>query len=138
VTFGEAWGEGEVAAWPRATEFACDKKKMAGAGTGSVRGVVFGGCSEKRDGDKELAGANGFPADNGQMELFREEGESAIGLANALGGAGIRATHGDECGAGGGGSGGKVAQGTSEGFAADKRGGGGGGEVDAFDDGIGF
>ena len=85
-----------------------------------------------------MAGANGFPADDGKMELFREEGESAVGLANALGGAGIGATHGDECGAGGGGSGGKVAQGTSEGFATDERGGGGGGEVDAFDDGIGF
>ena len=127
-----------MAAWPGATEFACDKKEMAWAGAGSVRGVVFGGCSEKRDGDKELAGANGFPADDGKMELFREEGESAIGLANALGGAGIGATHGDECGAGGGGSGGKVAQGTSESFATDERGGGGGGEVDAFDDGIGF
>ena len=138
VTLGETWGEGEVAAWPGATEFACDKKEMAWAGAGSVGGVVFGGCSEKRDGDKELAGSNGFPADDGKMELFREEGESAIGLANALGGAGIGATHGDECSAGGGGSGGKVAQGTSESFASDERGGGGGGEVDAFDDGIGF
>ena len=87
---------------------------------------------------KELAGANGFPADDGEMELFREEGESVIGLANALGGAGIGATHGDECGARGGGSSGKVAEGTSEGFASDERGGGGGGEVDAFDHGIGF
>ena len=94
--------------------------------------------SDEGDGEEKLSSADGFPPDDGEMKLFCEEGESAVGLANALGGAGIGATHGDECGAGGGGSGGKVAQGTSEGFASDERGGGGGGEVDAFDDGIGF
>ena len=71
VTFGETWGEGEVAAWPGATKFACDEKEMAWAGAGSVGGVVFGGCSEKRDGDKELASANGFPADDGEMSGTR-------------------------------------------------------------------
>ena len=138
VTLGETWGEGEVAAWPGATEFSSDKKDVARFGAGAGGGRFFRNGPQEKDGEEKLSGADGFAADDGEMELFRETGDSPIGLANALGGAGIGAADGDEGGSGGGGSGGKVAQGTSEGFATDERGGGGGGEVDAFDDGIGF
>ena len=36
LAFGEAWGKGEMAAGPRATEFSRDEKKMPWAGTGAV------------------------------------------------------------------------------------------------------
>jgi hypothetical protein len=55
-----------------------------------------------------------------------------------LGRAGIGATHGEEGGSGGGSGSGEIAEGAGESFATDERGGGGAGEVDAFDDGIGF
>ena len=36
LAFGEAWGKGEMAAGPGATEFSCDEKKMSWAGPGAV------------------------------------------------------------------------------------------------------
>jgi hypothetical protein len=36
LAFGEAWGEGEMAAGPGATEFARDEKQMPWAGAGAV------------------------------------------------------------------------------------------------------
>ncbi len=81
LAFGEAWGEGEMAAGPRATEFSRDEKKMPWAGTGAVWGVVFCYGAEKGDGDEELAGSDGFATDDGEAEFFGEKGESAIGLA---------------------------------------------------------
>ena len=81
LAFGEAWGEGEMAAGPGATEFSRDEKKMSWAGTGAVWGVVFCYGAEKGDGDKELAGSDSFATDDGEAEFFGEKGESAIGLA---------------------------------------------------------
>jgi len=81
LAFGEAWGEGEMAAGPRATEFSCDEKKMSWAGTGAVWGVVFCYGAKKGDGDEELAGSDGFATNDGEAEFFGEKGESAIGLA---------------------------------------------------------
>ena len=81
LAFGEAWGEGEMAAGPGATEFSCDEKKMPWAGTGAVWGVVFCYGAEKGDGEEELAGSDGFATDDGEAEFFGEKGESAIGLA---------------------------------------------------------
>jgi hypothetical protein len=81
LAFGEAWGEGEMAAGPRATEISRNEKKMSWAGTGAVWGVVFCYGAEKGDGEEELAGADGFAADDGEAEFFGEKGESAIGLA---------------------------------------------------------
>ena len=81
LAFGEAWGEGEMAAGPGATEFSRDEKKMSWAGTGAVWGVVFCNGSEKGDGEEELAGSDGFATDDGEAEFFGEKGESAIGLA---------------------------------------------------------
>jgi len=138
LAFGETWGEGEMAAGPGATEFSCDEKKMSWSGTGAVWGVVFCYSAEKGDGDEELAGSDGFATDNGETEFFGEKGESAIGLAEALGGAGVGATYGEEGGSGGGSGGGEIAEGAGESFAANEGGGSGSSEVDAFDDGIGF
>ena len=81
MAFGEAWGEGEMAVGPRATEFSCDEKQMPWAGTGAVWGVVFCYGAEKGDGDEELAGSDGVATDDGEAEFFGEKGESAIGLA---------------------------------------------------------
>ena len=81
LAFGEAWGEGEMAAGPRATEFSRDEKKMPWEGTGAVWGVVFCYGAEEGDGEEELAGSDGFATDDGEAELFGEKGESAIGLA---------------------------------------------------------
>ena len=81
LAFGEAWGKGEMAAGPRATEFSCDEKKMSWAGTGAVWGVVFCYGAEEGDGEEELAGSDGFATDDGKAEFFGEKGESAIGLA---------------------------------------------------------
>ena len=81
LAFGEAWGEGEMAAGPGATEFSRDEKKMPWAGTGAVWGVVFCYGAEKGDGEEELAGSDGFATDDGKAEFFGEKGESAIGLA---------------------------------------------------------
>ena len=36
LAFGEAWGKGEMAAGPGATEFSCDEKKISWAGPGAV------------------------------------------------------------------------------------------------------
>ena len=81
LAFGKAWGEGEMAAGPGATEFSRDEKQMPWAGTGAVWGVVFCYGAEKGDGEEELAGADGFATDDGEAEFFGEKGESAIGLA---------------------------------------------------------
>jgi len=81
LAFGEAWGESEMAARPRATEFSRDEKKMPWAGTGAVWGVVFCYGAEEGDGEEELAGSDGFATDDGEAEFFGEKGESAIGLA---------------------------------------------------------
>jgi hypothetical protein len=81
LAFGEAWGEGEMAAGPGATEFSRDEKKMSCAGTGAVWGVVFCYGAEKGDGDEELAGSDSFATDDGKAEFFGEKGEPAIGLA---------------------------------------------------------
>ena len=81
LAFGEAWGEGEMAAGPGATEFSRDEKKMPWAGTGAVWGVVFCYGAEEGDGKEELAGADSFATDDGEAEFFGEKGESAIGLA---------------------------------------------------------
>jgi len=51
---------------------------------------------------------------------------------------GIGATYSEESGSGGGSGGGEIAEGAGESFATDEGGGGGAGEVDTFDDGIGF
>jgi hypothetical protein len=81
LAFGEAWGEGEMAAGPGATEFSRDEKKMSCAGTGAVWGVVFCYSAEEGDGDEELAGSDSFATDDGEAEFFGEKGESAVGLA---------------------------------------------------------
>ena len=85
-----------------------------------------------------MSGADGFAADDGEMELFRETGETLVGLTNTAGGAGVGATDGDEGGTGSSASGGKVAESTGECFAANEGSGGGKGKVDTFDHGIGF
>jgi hypothetical protein len=72
------------------------------------------------------------------MKLFRETGETLVGLTNTAGGTGVGATYGDEGGTGSGTCGGKVAESTGECFSTCKGGWGGPGEVNAFDDGIGF
>jgi len=81
LAFGEAWGEGEMAAGPRATEFSRDEKKMPWAGPRAVWGLEFRYGAEKGDRDEELAGSDGFTTNDGEAELFGEKGESAIGLA---------------------------------------------------------
>jgi hypothetical protein len=81
LAFGEAWGEGEMAAGPGATEFSRDEKKMPWAGTRAVWGVVFCYGAEEGDGKEELAGADSFATDDGKAEFFGEKGESTIGLA---------------------------------------------------------
>ena len=81
LAFGEAWGEGEMAAGPGATEFSRDEKQMPWACAGAVWGVVFCYGTEEGDGDEELAGADSFTTDDGEAEFFGEKGESAIGLA---------------------------------------------------------
>ena len=85
-----------------------------------------------------MPSADGFAADDGEMELFRETGETLVSLTDTVGGTGVGATNGDESGTGSSASGGKVAESTGECFATNEGSGGGGGEVDAFDDGIGF
>ena len=138
LAFGEAWGKGEMSAGPRATEFSCNKKKVARFGSATIGRKFMGNGAEKGNGEKELACADCLASDDGEVEFFGEKGESSIGLAEALGGAGVGATYGEEGSAGSGSSGGEIAEGTGEGFATDEGGGGGAGEVDAFDDGIGF
>jgi hypothetical protein len=72
------------------------------------------------------------------MKLFRQTGETLVGLTNTAGGTGIGATNGDEGGTGSGTSGGKVTESTGECFSTREWGWGGAGEVNAFDHGIGF
>ena len=100
--------------------------------------MVFCYGAEKGDGDEELAGSDGFATDNGETEFFGEKGESAIGLAEALGGAGVGATYSEEGGSGSSSGSGEIAEGAGESFATDEGGGGGEGEVNAFDHGVGF
>lgn len=85
-----------------------------------------------------MSSADGFPSDDGEMKLFRQTGETLVGLADTAGGTGIGATNGDEGGSGSGASGGKVAESTGECFSTREWGWGGAGEVNAFDHGIGF
>ena len=138
LAFGEAWGEGEVAVGARAAEFACNKKGVARFGARAGGGYFFWGGSEEREGEEKLPSADGLPSDEGEMELFRETGQSLISLTDTGGGVGMGATDGEENGAGSCASGGEIAERASESFAAEEGGGGGAGEVDAFDDGIGF
>ena len=51
VTFGETWGEGEVAAWPGAAEFSSDKKDVARFGAGAGGGRFFRNGPQERDGE---------------------------------------------------------------------------------------
>jgi len=85
-----------------------------------------------------LSSADGFSSDDGEMKLFRQKGETLVGLTDTAGGTGIGATNGDEGGTGSGASGGKVAEPTGERFSTCKGGWGGASEVNAFDDSIGF
>ena len=85
-----------------------------------------------------MAGSNGFPADDGKMELFREARKTTVGLTDTGSGAGVGAADGDEGGTGSSASGGKVAQSTGECFSTRKVGWSGASEVNAFDHGIGF
>ena len=85
-----------------------------------------------------MPSADGFSSDDGEMKLFRQTGETLVGLTNTAGGTGIGATNGDEGGTGSGASGGKVAESTGECFSTREWGWGGAGEVNAFDHGIGF
>jgi hypothetical protein len=55
-----------------------------------------------------------------------------------VGRAGVGATYSEEGGSGSGSCGGEIAEGAGESFASDEGGGSGAGEVDAFDNGIGF
>jgi hypothetical protein len=72
------------------------------------------------------------------MKLFCETRETLVGLTDTAGGAGVGATYGDERGSGSGACGGKVAESTGECFSTCEGGWGGAGEVNTFDDGIGF
>jgi hypothetical protein len=72
------------------------------------------------------------------MKLFRQTGETLVGLTDTAGGTEIGATNGDEGGTGSSASGGKVAESSGECFSTRKWGWGGAGEVYAFDHGIGF
>ena len=73
LALGEARGEREVTTGPRAPQFSGHEKKVAGACSRAIRGGFFRNRPEEGNGKKELAGADGFPSDDREAELFGEE-----------------------------------------------------------------
>jgi hypothetical protein len=115
-----------------------DKQTMAGSGTTAVGGKAAGHMPKDRDGEKKLAGADGFPADHGHTPATRGRSESAIDAFEPGGGFFIRATSCQEGGTWRCAGGGKIAEGTGEGFSADEGSRGGAKKMNPLHHGVGF
>jgi len=111
---------------------------MTRPGAAPVRGSSPGDRAEEGDGEKELSGAGGLAADDGNAPGPGGTGEAPVDRLQPSGALFIRATGGDEGGAGSGAGSGKIAERSGEGFAPDEGGGGGAEEVDAFHDRVRF
>ena len=91
---------------------------MAGSGAAAMGGNAAGNRPQQRDRKQELAGTDGFSADNGNAPTSSGLGEAAIDGLKAHRGFFVRASGGDEGGVGGGAGGCEVAESAGEGFAA--------------------
>ncbi len=97
---------------------------MAGAGATAMGGNAAGSRPQQRDRKQELAGTDGFSADNGYAPTSSGLGEAAVHGLKAHRGFFVRASGGDEGGMGGGAGGGEIAESASQGFAAGEGSGG--------------
>lgn len=91
---------------------------MAGSGAAAVGGKAARDRAQQRYGKQELAGADGFSADDGDAPASSRLGEAAIDGLKARRGFFVGASGGDEGGVRGGAGSGKIAEGAGEGFAA--------------------
>jgi len=101
-------------------------------------GKPAGHISKDRDRKKQLAGADGFPADHGHAPATSGGGKSAVNGLKASGGFFVRASGGQESGTRRRAGGGKIAEDTSEGFATDEESRGGAEKVDPLHHRVGF
>ena len=97
---------------------------MAGSGAAAMGGNAAGNRPQQRDRKQDLAGTDGFSADNGDVPASSGLGEAAIDGLKAHRGSFVRASCGDEGGVGGGAGGGEIAESASQGFAAGEGSGG--------------